>query len=118
MSRFQKLSQTIWHCQYHIVWVPKYRYRVLNGPIAVEVKNCIRAFSEQKGCRIVELNVQVDHVHLYDVFLKLKFRITPVLQNLIAPRVLGQGWVRGWNGVDGRGVRTTKACDQLRFFGP
>ncbi len=64
MSRFQKLSQTIWHCQYHIVWVPKYRYKVLNGPIAVEVKNCIRAFSEQNGCRIVELNVQVDHVHL------------------------------------------------------
>ena len=26
--------------------------------------NCIRAFSEQKGCQIVELNVQVDHVHL------------------------------------------------------
>ena len=28
MSRFGKLSQTIWHCQYHIVWVPKYRFRV------------------------------------------------------------------------------------------
>ncbi len=26
--------------------------------------NCIRAFSEQKGCQIVELNVQIDHVHL------------------------------------------------------
>jgi REP element-mobilizing transposase RayT len=24
MSRFQKLSHVIWHCQYHIVWVPKY----------------------------------------------------------------------------------------------
>ena len=31
MSRFKKLSHTIWHCQYHIVWVPKYRYRVLAG---------------------------------------------------------------------------------------
>lgn len=27
MSRFRKLTQSIWHCQYHIVWVPKYRYR-------------------------------------------------------------------------------------------
>ncbi len=26
MSRFMKLSQTLWHCQYHIVWVPKYRF--------------------------------------------------------------------------------------------
>ena len=64
MSRFRKLSQTIWHCQYHIIWVPKYRYRVLTGKIAREVDNCIRAFSEQMGCEIVELNVQIDHVHL------------------------------------------------------
>jgi putative transposase len=64
MSRFKKLSQTIWHCQYHIVWVPKYRFRILEGKIAVEVSNCIRAFSEQKHSEIVEMNVQIDHVHL------------------------------------------------------
>jgi putative transposase len=64
MSRFGKLAQTIWYCQYHIVWVPKYRFRVLTGKIAEEVENCIRAFSEQQGCEVVELNVQADHVHL------------------------------------------------------
>ena len=64
MSRFLKLSQTLWHCQYHLVWVPKYRYRVLSGDVGIEVQNCIRAFSEQKGCNIIELNVQIDHVHL------------------------------------------------------
>jgi putative transposase len=36
----------------------------LNGAIGSEVGNCIRAFSEQKGCEIVELNIQIDHVHL------------------------------------------------------
>ena len=64
MSRFQKLTQTIWHCQYHIIWVPKYRFRILIGEIATEVGNCVRVFSEQKGCTIIELNVQIDHVHL------------------------------------------------------
>lgn len=64
MSRFQKLSQTIWHCQYHIVWVPKYRFKILTGEIGQEVKNCILAFSEQKSCQVIELNVQTDHVHL------------------------------------------------------
>jgi len=64
MSRFRKLSQTIWHCQYHIVWVPKYRFRILNGKVAAEVENCIRAFSEQLGCEVIELNIQIDHVHL------------------------------------------------------
>lgn len=64
MSRFQKLSQTIWCCQYHIVWVPKYRFRILSGEVGREVANCIRTFSAQKHCEIVELNVQTDHVHL------------------------------------------------------
>ena len=64
MSQFRKLSQTIWFCQYHIVWVAKYRFRVLTGQIAEEVENCIRAFSEQQGCEVVELNVQADYVHL------------------------------------------------------
>ena len=64
MSRFRKLAQTIWYCQYYVVWVPKYRFRVLTDMIAEEVENCIRAFSEQQGCEVVELNVQADHVHL------------------------------------------------------
>ena len=64
MSRFLKLSQTLWHCQYHIVWVPKYRYKILTGKLGQEVERCIRAFSEQQGCSIIELNIQVDHVHL------------------------------------------------------
>jgi putative transposase len=44
--------------------VPKYRFRILTGKVATEVARCIRAFSEQKQCEIVELNVQVDHIHL------------------------------------------------------
>ena len=46
------------------MWVPKYRFRVLKGAIAEEVATCIRIFSEQLGCEIVEMNVQIDHVHL------------------------------------------------------
>ena len=64
MSRFRKLSHTIWHCQYHILWTPKYRLRILTGQVADEVNRCIRAFTEQKGCEVIELNVQIDHVHL------------------------------------------------------
>lgn len=75
MSRFRKLSQTIWHCQYHIIWVPKYRYRVLSGKIASEVENCVRAFSEQLGCEIVELSIQIGHVHLL-VFVPPKVSIS------------------------------------------
>ena len=64
MSRFRKLSHSIWHCQYHIVWVPKYRYRVLEGQVAEHVKQCIHVFCGYKSCEVVELNIQKDHVHL------------------------------------------------------
>lgn len=64
MSRFRKLSHTLWHRQYHIVWVPKYRYKILDGEIKAFVKKCINAFAQQSACEIVELNVQIDHIHL------------------------------------------------------
>ena len=64
MSRFRRLSHAIWHCQYHLVWVPKYRYRVLTSEVNREVSTCIHVFSGQKGCEVVEMNVQQDHVHL------------------------------------------------------
>jgi putative transposase len=64
MSRFRKLSQSIWHCQYHIVFVPKYRFKILTGQVTQETEGCIRAFVEQQGGTIIELNIQTDHVHL------------------------------------------------------
>ena len=54
MSRFKKLSHAVWYCNYHIIWTPKYRYRILKGEIKKEVEYCINAFSTQKGCEIVE----------------------------------------------------------------
>ena len=64
MSRFRKLSQTLWHCQYHVLWTPKYRYRILVDDLRANVDSCIRAFSERLLCELIELNVQIDHVHL------------------------------------------------------
>lgn len=54
MSRFRRLSQTMWHGQYHIVWVPKYRFKILTGKVAKMVENCVRAFSEQQGCEVLD----------------------------------------------------------------
>ena len=64
MSRFSRLSHVIWHCQYHIVWVPKYRYRILVDKVGFEVSKSIRIYAERIGCEVVEFNVQPDHVHL------------------------------------------------------
>ena len=64
MSKYKKLSHAIYYCVYHIVWVPKYRYRVLSGAIKESVERDIRGMSEWLGCEVEELNVQEDHVHV------------------------------------------------------
>lgn len=64
MSRFKRLSHAIWCCEYHIVWVPKYRHRILKGPVKKELEKTIQVYSGRLGCEVVELNIQIDHVHL------------------------------------------------------
>jgi putative transposase len=64
MSRYKKMSQTIWFCEYHIVLCPKFRYWILEGKIGEEVEHSIRGQTQQMSCEVVGLNVQRDHVHL------------------------------------------------------
>ena len=64
MSKYKKLSHVIYKCDYHIVWTPKYRYRVLFGEMKNLVEHDIKMLCEWKGSEVLELNVQPDHVHL------------------------------------------------------
>ncbi len=64
MSRFRQLSHPLWHCQYHSVWTPQYRFRLLSGQVSAEVSRCLRALSEQLQCAVVERHIQVDQVPL------------------------------------------------------
>jgi len=64
MSKYKKLSHVIYKCDYHIVWVPKYRFRILQGQVKNLVEEDIRMLCEWKGAEILEMNVQVDHIHL------------------------------------------------------
>ena len=54
----------VYQCAYHIVWCPKYRYRVLRGNVARFVEQNIRVLCEWKKVEVMELSVQEDHVHL------------------------------------------------------
>ena len=63
-SKYRKLSHVVYKCDYHIVWTPKYRYRVLFGEVKSLVEKDMRILCEWKGVEIAELNGQVDHIHL------------------------------------------------------
>ncbi len=64
MSRYEQASHVFWRCQYHIVWTPKYRFRILRNKVGKDVYRSIHVYCQQLGCIVLELNVQIDHVHL------------------------------------------------------
>ncbi len=64
MGKYKKLSHVIYKCDYHIVWVPKYRFRILTGEIKRFVEEDLRMLCEWKECDIHELSVQCDHIHV------------------------------------------------------
>ena len=64
MARWKKLSHTIFDCTYHVVWIPKFRYRVMTGELRYYIMDAIRKLSSWKKLEIAAGNVCVDHVHL------------------------------------------------------
>ena len=64
-QRFKSLSHSIYECKYHLVFCPKYRYRIFRDAIGEYVKRQVYELCKQKEqVEVLELNVQPDHVHL------------------------------------------------------
>ena len=64
MGKYRKQSHVIYKCDYHIVWVAKYRFRILTGAVKALLEEDIKKLCDWKGCEITELNVQEDHIHI------------------------------------------------------
>lgn len=63
--QFKRLTHSIYECKYHIVFCPKYRYRILRDEVAEYTKQQVYRLCQQKDAvEVLELNVQPDHVHL------------------------------------------------------
>ena len=60
----QSLSHTRWKCQYHIVFIPKYRRKVMYGKVRGDIREIIKTLCRYKKVEIVEGAVCVDHVHI------------------------------------------------------
>jgi putative transposase len=59
-----KLAHAIWQCKYHIVWCPKYRFRILKGAVEKSVKEIITKLCGWKRLEILEMSIQEDHIHV------------------------------------------------------
>ena len=64
-QRFRRLSHSIYECKYHLVFCPKYRYRIFKDEVGEYTEQQIYHLCRQKELiEVMELNVQPDHVHL------------------------------------------------------
>lgn len=61
---YQSLSHTKWDCKYHVVFVPKYRRKVLYRELRQQLGPIFHELARQKACRILEGHLVTDHVHM------------------------------------------------------
>lgn len=57
-------NNIVYRCNYHVVWCPKYRRPVIQGPIDQRLKQIIREVCDERRATIIELETMPDHVHL------------------------------------------------------
>ena len=71
----KSLSHTRWKCQYHIVFIPKYTTKVLQGKVREDVREIISTLCKYKSVEIIAGAVCIDHVHL-SVAIPPKFSVS------------------------------------------
>ena len=65
MQHYRKTSHTTYDCKYHIVWITKYRKKVLSGLVAERVRELLRVICKEHEVEILKGHISTDHVHLF-----------------------------------------------------
>jgi REP-associated tyrosine transposase len=65
MEGHRKSSHAVYRCEYHFVWVPKYRYQVLVQEVKSRLKDILNELCEWLDITIIEGAICSDHVHMY-----------------------------------------------------
>ena len=96
MNDLRKLAHAIWEClsacdaqagKYHIVWCPKYRYRILRGDVGKGAGEIIGQLCAWKRLEILTGSVQVDHIHLV-IEIPPKYTVSSVVGFLKGKRAI------------------------------
>ena len=58
------IGYTKWMCKYHIVFTPKYRWKIVYNQYLESIKDIIKQLCSYKGVEIIEGHLMPDHVHL------------------------------------------------------
>ena len=64
MHEWETLSHVKWECKFHVVFIPKYRRRILYGSVRRRIGEILRDLCVQKGVGLLEGHAMPDHVHM------------------------------------------------------
>lgn len=81
MQNYRKTSHTTYDCKYHIVWITKYRKKVMSGVVSERVRELVRQICKENDVEIIKGHVSKDHVHLF-VSIPPQLAISKLVQSL------------------------------------
>jgi len=81
LMRIKKTRHTIYNINYHLVWCPKYRKKVLIGEVKDLVEKTIKEVCLQRGWEIINISVQPDHLHIF-------ISVSPIFAPMFVVKVL------------------------------
>ena len=64
MTEYRTGAHVVYDIKYHLIWITKYRYRVLRGRVAERTRDLIRQICQSRDIVIVRGAVSPDHIHL------------------------------------------------------
>ena len=64
MVEYRKSAHAVFDIKYHVVWITKYRYKILRGRVAERARDLIRQICEAREIVIVRGSVSSDHIHM------------------------------------------------------
>lgn len=68
MRRYEKGAHTLYDLKVHLIWVPKYRKRVLIGQVALRTRDVLRQIALEHEMEVISGKVAPDHVHMFVTF--------------------------------------------------
>ena len=78
MDEYESLSHTKWECKYHVIFIPKYRRKVLYGQLRTHLGEVFRRLAVQRESRIEEGYLMSDHVHMM-ISIPPKYAVSQVI---------------------------------------
>ena len=63
-NEIKSTAHSKYRCQYHIVFAPKYRRKIIFGELKQDIANILSMLCKRKEVHIVEAEICSDHVHM------------------------------------------------------